>query len=56
LGIFGVASFLVGILGLAVLAVRRSKNIPADWPDYVMIFVGIAGSIMGLAVVFLRFS
>ena len=54
--LFGVASFIVGILGLAALAVRRGQNIPATWPDFVMMFVGIAGAIMGLAIIFMRFN
>lgn len=54
--VFGVASFIVGILGLAVLAVRRGRNVPPTWPDFVMMFVGIAGAIMGLAIIFMRFN
>jgi len=55
-GLFGVASFILGVLALGFLAIRRGENIPTTWPDYVMMFVGIAGAIMGLAVVFLRFN
>lgn len=54
--LFGVVSFIVGILGLAVLAVRRGQNIPTIWTDFVMMFVGIAGAIMGLAIIFMRFN
>ena len=54
--LFGVASFIVGILSLAALAVRRGQNIPTTWPDFVMMFVGIAGAIMGLAIIFMRFN
>ena len=53
---FGVASFILGVAALAFLAIRRGENIPTTWPDYVMMFIGIAGAIMGLAVVFLRFN
>ena len=54
--IFGVASFFVGVVGLAFTAVRRGQNVPATWADHVMMFVGIAGAIMGLAIVFMRFN
>ncbi len=54
--IFGVSAFIVGVLALGILAVRRGQRCPTSWPDYVMMFVGIAGAIMGLAVVFLRFD
>lgn len=54
--LFGVSAFFLGVLALAFLAIRRGQNIPTRWPDYVMMFVGLAGAIMGLAVVFLRFN
>ena len=54
--IFGVASFFVGIVGLAFAAVRRGQYVPVSWPDHVMMFVGIAGTIMGLAIIFMRFN
>jgi len=54
--LFGVGAFLLGVLALGMLAVRRGQNIPSAWPDYVMMFVGIAGAITGLAVFFLRFN
>jgi uncharacterized membrane protein HdeD (DUF308 family) len=54
--LFGVAAFIVGILSLAVLAVRRGQKIPTTWPDTVMMFVGIAASITGIAVIFMRFN
>jgi hypothetical protein len=54
--IFGVVSFFVGVVALGVLAIRRGQNLPTKWPDYVMMFLGVAGAITGLAVVFLRFN
>lgn len=54
--IFGVSAFILGVVALGFLAIRRGQNIPTTWPDYVMMFVGVAGAIMGLAVVFLRFN
>lgn len=56
MGAFGVTAFIVGVFALGVLAVRRSQNKPSTMLDAVMIFVGIAGAITGLAVVFLRFK
>jgi hypothetical protein len=56
LSVFGVTSFFLGVLSLAMLAIRRGRNLPYSKPDYVMMFVGIAGSIMGIAVIFLRFT
>jgi len=54
--LFGVTAFILGVAALGFLAIRRGQNLPTTWPDYVMMFVGIAGAIMGLAVVFLRFD
>lgn len=55
MGAFGVAAFFIGVLALGILAVRRGQGKPTTPIDAVMIFVGIAGAITGLAVVFLRF-
>ncbi len=54
--LFGVSAFILGVVALGFLAIRRGQNSPLNSFDYVMMFVGIAGAIMGLAVVFLRFS
>ncbi len=56
LRIFGVSAFILGVLSLGILALRRGQKIPVSWPDHLMMFIGIAGAIMGLAVVFLRFN
>jgi hypothetical protein len=55
-GTFGVAAFFVGVVALGFLAVRRGQNQPVIWVDTLMTFIGIAGAITGLAVVFLRFN
>lgn len=53
--IFGVTVFVMGALSLATLIIRRGRNLPPTGPDHLMLFVGIAGTITGLAVIFLRF-
>ena len=55
ISIFGVAAFVVGILALAGLVIRRDKKKPLGATDYSLMFLGIAGAIVGLAVLFLRF-
>ena len=55
ISIFGVSAFVVGILALAGLIIRRDKRTPLGATDYVLMFLGIAGAIIGLAVLFLRF-
>jgi len=53
--IFGVGCFILGVAALGFLAVRRGQKIPMNGLDYTMMFLGLAGAITGLAVVFLRF-
>lgn len=55
ISIFGVAAFVVGILALAALIIRRDNKKPLSATDYGLMFLGIAGAIVGLAVLFLRF-
>ena len=55
IGVFGVTAFVVGILALAALIIRRDKRTPLSAADYTFMFVGIAGPIISLAVLFLRF-
>jgi len=55
ISVFGVTAFVVGILALAALIIRRDKRKPLNAADYTFMFVGIAGPIIGLAVLFLRF-
>ncbi len=47
--------FVIGAASLATLIIRRGHNQPPTTPDHIMLFLGIAGSITGLAVIFLRF-
>jgi hypothetical protein len=56
ISLFGVASFVVGVVSLAGLVIRRGDRKPLAWLDYAMMFIGIAGAITGLAVLFLRFE
>jgi len=53
---FGVCAFILGVAALGFLAIRRGQNIPTAGMDHAMMFVGIAGAITGLAVIFLRFN
>lgn len=53
--VFGVSIFVIGAVSLATLIIRRGRNLPPTAPDHLMLFVGIAGIITGLAVIFLRF-
>ena len=55
ISIFGVSAFVVGILALASLIIRRDNKKPLSATDYGLMFLGIAGAIIGLAVLFLRF-
>jgi len=50
---FGVLCFVVGVVALAMLAIRRGKNTPVGGSDYLMAFVGLASVIAGLAVFFM---
>ncbi len=56
MSVFGVIAFLLGVVALAILAIRRGQKRSSRWFDYVMMFVGVAGVIMGIAVVFMRFE
>ena len=54
--VFGVTIFVMGAVSLAALIIRRNSNLPPTTPDHVMLFVGIAGTIAGLAIIFMRFA
>jgi hypothetical protein len=43
-------------VALAFLVIRRGCRLPHTWMDHTALFVGIAGTILGFAVVFLRFG
>ena len=48
----GVLSFVVGVAALGMLAVRRGNDAPLRSPDYLLMFIGLAGAIAGLALFF----
>lgn len=48
----GVFCFVVGVAALALLAIRRGREVPLRWPDYMMMFIGLASAIAGLALFF----
>ena len=52
--IFGIACFVIGVAALAGLVIRRGRSTPMRWPDYLMIFIGLAGALGGLAMIFVR--
>ncbi|MHB1204779.1 MAG: hypothetical protein ACYCZX_04365 [Rhodospirillaceae bacterium] len=56
MGVFGVSVFVIGAVSLALLIIRRNRNLPPTTPDHIMLFIGIAGTITGLVVILLRFS
>jgi hypothetical protein len=55
-GIFGVTIFVLGAIALATVILRRGNGRRAGGLDHFMLFLGIAGIITGLAVVFMRFN
>lgn len=54
--VFGVASFIIGVIALALLIVRRGHGRVQTTLDHVLVFVGTAGVIVGIGVTFMRFS
>lgn len=48
----GVLCFVVGVAALAMLAVRRGNGAPMHLPDYILMFIGLASAIAGLALFF----
>ena len=56
MAIFGVTSFLVGVIALATLVVRRGRKVRQRGLDHFLVFLGIAGVIVGIGVVFMRFG
>ncbi|MDX2222255.1 MAG: hypothetical protein SFV21_05875 [Rhodospirillaceae bacterium] len=53
--VFAVACFFFGVVALGILTVRRGRRVPPSWPDYALGFVGLAGSIAGVILLFNRF-
>ena len=56
MGVFGVTIFVLGAIALAIVIIRRGNGRRPGGLDHFMLFLGIAGMITGLAVVFMRFS
>ena len=55
MAVFGVTCFIVGVVALAVLVVRRGRRLPQRGIDHLLVFLGTAGVIVGIGVVFMRF-
>ena len=56
LSVFGVTIFVLGAIALATVIIRRGNGRRPGGLDHFMLFLGIAGMITGLAVVFMRFN
>ena len=52
--VFGVGCFVAGVAALITLVIRRGRGLPLRGIDYTMMFIGIAGTIVGLAAVFVE--
>ena len=52
--VLGVVCFVVGVAALATLVIRRGRDTPTQWPDYILMFIGPAGAIAGIALIFQR--
>jgi hypothetical protein len=53
--LFAVVCFFAGVLALAGLVIRRGRRLPTGTPDYGLMFVGLAGLMTGLILLFNRF-
>lgn len=54
--VFGVVSFIIGVIALAMLVIRRGQKKPTRGLDHFLVFIGTAGVIVGIGVVFMRFT
>ncbi len=54
--VFGVTSFIVGVIALAMLVIRRGRKLPQRGLDHLLVFLGTAGVIVGIGVIFMRFG
>lgn len=54
--VFGVLSFVVGVVALAILVIRRGRNLPQRGLDHLLVFLGTSGVIVGIGVIFMRFT
>ena len=56
MAVFGVTSFIVGVIALAMLVMRQGRKQPQTVFDHTLVFLGTAGVIVGLGVIFMRFT
>lgn len=56
MAVFGVTSFIVGVIALAMLVMRQGRKQPQTGFDHILVFLGTAGVIVGLGVIFMRFT
>lgn len=56
MAIFGVMCFIIGVIALGALVVRRGQKRPQSGIDHLLVFLGTAGPIIGIGVIFMRFS
>lgn len=54
MSVVGVACFVIGVIALSALVIRRGRNTPLRWIDYAMMFIGLAGAIGGIAAIFVK--
>ena len=52
--VVGVGCFVAGVLALSALVIRRGRGLPLRWPDYAMMFLGLAGALGGFAAMFVQ--
>lgn len=52
--LFAVICFFAGVVALAALVVRRGRQLPFDRADAALTFIGIAGLMTGLILLFNR--
>jgi len=54
--VFGVTCFIIGVIALAMLVIRRGQKLPQRGLDHLLVFLGTAGVIVGIGVIFMRFT
>jgi hypothetical protein len=54
--VFGVGCFIAGVIALSALVIRRGRRQPPSGLDHLLVFIGTAGVIVGIGVVFMRFN
>jgi hypothetical protein len=53
--LLAVICFFAGVVALAALVVRRGRKLAMAAPDYALSFVGLAGVVTGIILLFNRF-